>query len=129
MTEEDVDIDELREQNQKGSRIAAAADQSKDEIDILVEEYRAVLAGEASRTLSFRDEVLAGLLHAADSDDDLHDTLAEALQEELDADADLAADRSELIRQLLRVGLRNAAPEIAEDAKEAYGVAVTEDAL
>jgi len=126
---DDTDIEELKEQTQKGSRVGAAAEQSEEKTDPLLEEYRDIVAGDSSITLSFRDEVIAGILNAAGDDEDLHHSIASPLQAELDNDVEHAGDRSELLRQLVRVGLRNAVPETAEEAREAYGQAVTEDAL
>lgn len=128
---DDTDIDDLREQHRKGSRITAAAEQTDraDRQEVLVEEYRAVLDGDASRTLSFRDEFVAGLIHAAERDDDLREALAEGLQAELEGRDEAATDRSELLRQAVRVGLREAAADVVEDARDAYGRASTEDVL
>jgi hypothetical protein len=126
---DDTDIEELKEEHQKGSRISAAADETDTDTrhDQLVSQFKAVRSGETSKTLSFRDEFAAGLLRAVEADDDLEAELAGALQEALAEDATTASDRSEILRQAVRVGLREAAPELVDDGKTAYAEAVTDD--
>jgi len=123
------EIEELKEQTQKGSRVTAAAaeSESSDRKEVLTEEYTAVRSGDASKTVSFRDEFAAGLLHSTQVDDALSEDLAAALQQYLSENTDPAEDRSELIRQVVRVGLQEASPDIFDDAKEAYARSVAED--
>lgn len=126
---ESTDKEDLKEQYQKGSRISAAADETESESrhDHLVAQFKSVRSGEVSKTLSFRDEFAAGLLRATEADEDLQEDLAEALRTALDEDGEPASDRSELLRQAVRVGLQEAAPELVDDAKTAYAEAVTDD--
>lgn len=128
MTDE-TDIEELKEQSQKSSRVSAAAKQteSKTRHDHLVAQFKSVRCGDVSKTLSFRDEFAAGLLRATEADEDLEEDLAANLRAALDEEGEPASDRSELLRQAVRVGLSEAAPELVDDAKSAYAEAVTDD--
>lgn len=126
---ESTDKEELKEEYQKGSRISAAAEEtdSDDRHDQLVAQFKSVRSGDISKTLSFRDEFVAGLLRAAENDDEFEQVLANALRGSLGEDGEPASDRSELLRQAVRVGLQEAAPELTEEAKTAYADAITAD--
>lgn len=102
---EDVELEELRERTEKGSRVAAAAEQSESD--------SVTVRGTATVTL--RDEFVAEFCRNVETNEDLQDELASELHEALDEDGDPSTDRSELLSQAVRVGLQEAAPDVAED--------------
>jgi hypothetical protein len=121
MTDTEDELEELREQTDVGTRAEAepAGDDASDLEDAIVTLLGEVENGDVSKTLSMRDEQLAALvrgLEETDSLDDVGTPLREALGRDGDRDV---TDRSELLRLAVRVGLREAAPEVIETAREA----------
>ena len=138
--ESDTDLEELKQRHQKGSRVSgAASDQRGDEaanepeedVDPLevaiVRAFERLDAGDAPKSLSLRDEQLAALIHGLEDQHEDFTAVGVALQEALGRDADLEAiDRSEVLRLAIRVGLREAAPEVIETARDAQVRRVSE---
>ena len=121
MTDTEDELEDLREQTDVGTRAEAepVSDDANELEDAIVTLLGEVESGDVSKTLSMRDEQLAALvrgLEETDSLDDVGTPLREALGRDGETDV---TDRSELLRLAVRVGLREAAPEVIETAREA----------
>lgn len=124
---EEADVEELRKRHQKGSRVTGAAtgsEETEDEVssleEAMVTAFEQIEAGETAKSLSVRDGQLASLIHGLEAEPDELEAVGIALQEALDRETDPeAVDRSEVLRLAVRVGLREAAPEIVETARSA----------
>lgn len=117
---DDSDINDLREQTQSGDRMSEM-DAPKNFADTVYDALGAADRGEIGKTLSFWDPRLAALLHALEQDDARRQQTATRLRAALSReDDDSEADRSEIIRLALRVGLREADPELLDDARDAH---------
>jgi len=121
------DIEELKEQTQKGRRTDAAADEQPSELyEDIQSELEAIDGGER-KTLAIRDESLAALFGAlVERDDDLDDAV-ETLAKAADRDVD-DATKSELLRLAARVGLQEATPELWDELLEAKKARAVEQA-
>lgn len=77
-------------------------------------------AGDAPENINVRDSNLKALLVGLDETGELDD-VASQLADELDTDEEEMGDiyQSDVARLLMRVGLREALPDIREDAQEA----------
>ena len=131
--EADTDLEELKQRHQKGSRVSGAArgqrgdeaaNESEEDIDPLeaaiVRAFERLDAGDAPKSLSLRDARLAALIHGLEDQREDFTAVGVALQEALGWDADPEAiDRSEVLRLAIRVGLREATPEVIETARDA----------
>jgi hypothetical protein len=124
---DDADVEELRKRHQKGSRVTGAAaetEEAEDEVssleEAMVAAFEEIEAGETAKSLSLRDGQLASLIHGLEAEPDELEAVGIALQEALDREIDSeAVDRSEVLRLAVRVGLREAAPEVVETARNA----------
>lgn len=95
--------------------------------DALIEFLDAVDGGDVSKTLSVRDARLTALVLALEETDLLVATGTD-LQEELGRDVEPdEIDRSEMLRLAIRLGLREAAPETLEAARNAYAKYASEE--
>ena len=131
--ESDTDLEELKQRHQKGSRVSGAArgqrgdearNDSEEDVDPLeaaiVRAFERLDAGDAPKSLSLRDAQLAALIHGLENRREDFTAVGVALQETLGRDADPEAiDRSEVLRLAIRVGLREATPEVIETAQDA----------
>jgi hypothetical protein len=124
---DDADVEELRKRHQKGSRVTGAAaetEEAEDEVssleEAMVAAFEEIEAGETAKSLSLRDGQLASLIYGLEAEPDELEAVGIALQEALDREIDSeAVDRSEVLRLAVRVGLREAAPEVIETARNA----------
>jgi hypothetical protein len=129
------DLEELKQRHQKGSRVSGAAaqgqrgeggaDEPEEDVDPLEAAIGRALeraeAGDASKSLSLRDAQLAALIQGLEEQQKDFTAVGVALQEALGRETDPGAiDRSEVLRLAIRVGLREAAPEAVEAAREAH---------
>lgn len=134
-----ADLEELKQRHQKGSCVSGAArgqgegteTSELDDVDPLeaaiVRAFKRLDAGDAPKSLSLRDGQLAALIHGLETDPEDFTAVGVALQEALGREADPAAiDRSEVLQLAIRVGLREAAPEAIETARDAQVRHVTE---
>ncbi|MCD2201365.1 hypothetical protein LPA44_15955 [Halobacterium sp. KA-4] len=122
MTDDD-ELEQLRQQTDVGTRAqeATPSDESTDLEDAMVTLLAAVEAGETSKTLSVRDARLTALVRALEETGELEEVGTD-LQEALDREAAPdAIDRSEVLRLAVRLGLQEAAPDLLETARDAYG--------
>lgn len=122
MTDTDKELKKLQEQTDPGTRAQSATpgEERTDLEDAMVALLADVEDGEVSKTLSVRDARLTALVRALEETGDLDD-VGDALCEELgrEANAD-GTDRSEMLRLAVRLGLQEAAPEVLDNARDAY---------
>lgn len=124
----DDELEELRRQTDVGTRAQSqpSSDDGDELEDAMVTLLDAIEDGELSKTLSVRDARLTALVRALEETGELDD-VGVALQEALGRDANPeSVDRSELLRLSVRLGLQEAAPEVVETARDAYGRHATE---
>jgi hypothetical protein len=118
----DEELAQLREQTDPGTRVEDGDDTSGAALeDAIVSALRDIDAGETATMLSLRDERLAALVCRLKETGELAEVGA-ALREELGRDsAPDDIDRSELLRLALILGLEQAASDVTETARGAYG--------
>lgn len=124
----DDELEQLREQTDPGTRAQSSTPGGKatDLEDAMVALLGEIEDGEVSKTLSVRDDRLTALVRALEETDGL-DGVGASLREELGRDADTdGIDRSEVLRLAVRLGLQEAAPEVLDTARDAYGKHATE---
>jgi hypothetical protein len=123
----DVDAEEAlqaaKEQKRHTSQATSTTDDQPAAVDRVSAIKKALVAiedGESPENINFRDAQLKALLVGLDDVDQLGET-AEQLGAVLDDDIDTedGVSQSDLARLLMRVGLREALPEVREDATEA----------
>jgi len=120
---DDDELEQLRQQTDVGTRAqeATPSESSSDLEDAMVAMLDAVEGGETSKTLSVRDARLTALVRALEETDEL-EAVGTDLQDALGRDvAPEAIDRSEVLRLAVRLGLQEAAPDLLETARDAYG--------
>jgi nitrate reductase assembly molybdenum cofactor insertion protein NarJ len=121
----DDDLEDLRKQTERGTRIETAADE--DDLatfrDAIGEHLEAIDAGDKQKTLSAWDGPLAAFVAALEDDPERYDAVADAIAEELDVALE-DPKKSELLALTLRVGFQQVAPKEMEALREA----VREDA-
>lgn len=116
----DPDLEDLKRQSQGTDRIAEM-DDPKAFADEVYDALDAVERDDVSKTLSFWDPRLAALLHAVEHDDQRRQQVGARLRTALGRDdTGEEIDRSEIIRLAIRVGLREADPDLLDDAREAH---------
>jgi hypothetical protein len=128
MTDEsdDADPEELLQQSKERKRHTTEPDRSTDSPDFdRVEAIKnaliAIDEGDAPENINLRDARLKGLLVGLEVADELQ-RVATELNTIVDGDLDVDPDdisQSDVARLLLRVGLKEAIPEVLEDAQEA----------
>lgn len=119
MTDDD-ELRRLREQTAGGDRLDTASTQERQRalVESLVDALDDVDQGDRSKTVSVWDGPTAAYLAALDDDPEARADLADGLADQLDQSVD-DPDRSDLLRLLIRVGLRTAAPEHVDALREA----------
>ena len=109
------DIDKLREQTQRGNRVAEAEKSSDDDFaDVIMDVREDLAAGEISKTWSFFDSDLVSVLVAAER-------MPEAVAD-IDGVPTPGTDeytRSKMVKALVRRGLDDADDSLLEATKEA----------
>lgn len=120
---DDIDKEELRKEkeNKPDSRTSRAAAEQPDPLADAI----ADALDEVDNTVAFRDGKIAALLAALDERPEARADLAEDLQDAIGRDEGRRTDpddvdRSELLRLMLRAGLKQGAP----DTYEALGDAI-----
>jgi plasmid stabilization system protein ParE len=119
MTDDD-DLRRLREQTAEGDRLDTAETKERQRalVDALVDELAKIDQGDRSKTVSVWDGSTAAYLAALDDNPEARAELADGLADALDQPVD-DPDRSDLLRHLIRLGLRTAAPEHVDALREA----------
>ncbi len=122
MSDTDDELEKLREQTDPGTRAEAESEEPEDDLeDAIVDVLGSIEAGETSKTLSVRDDRLAALILGLEDTTEL-DGVGKALETQLGrTNSDDNFDRSEVIRLAIRVGLKEADPEVVQTARDAYG--------
>jgi hypothetical protein len=116
----DDELRRLREQTAEGDRLDAAETQDRQHelVETLADALDDVEQGDRSKTVSVWDGPTAAYLAALDGDPEARAELADGLADALNQPVD-DPERSDLLRLLIRVGLRTAAPEHVEALREA----------
>lgn len=126
-SENDVDLDALRQRTETGNRLqedAATAADTESEVDPFRQALIAALAERqqagSQRTVSFWDGELAGLLDALESHPERLQAVGVALQEALGRDPDPEAiDRSQIVQLATRLGIQEVDADLVETWREA----------
>lgn len=116
----DDDLEDLKQQSQRGDRLDEASDQQDHHelTQAIVEELEAIDAGEKQKTVSVWDGTSAAFVRALEEHPEHLETVGHALQSELGLDEG-DVDRSDVVRLALRLGFREAAPDTFESARDA----------
>ena len=115
----DSELEELREQTTRDNRLSEQANEP-DFIEQIVAMLDDVDSGERGKILSLYDPQLAALIYALETDDRRFNEVIGALQETASRQIDTEdVGRTELLKLAVRIGLREAAPELLEDAQTA----------
>ena len=115
----DSELEELREQTTRDNRLSEQANEP-DFIEQIVAMLDDVDSGERGKILSLYDPQLAALIYALETDDRRFNEVIGALQETANRQIDTEdVGRTELLKLAVRIGLREAAPELLEDAQTA----------
>lgn len=90
-------------------------------VDTLTHALETIKDGNASKHIGYRDDLSAALLAAMSESEQLRTDLAADLGDALDRDIDPAdLDRSEVVRHLVRIGLKNGSPETFDALADAH---------
>ena len=116
----DENLDQLREQSQRGSRLQESDESETELVDELVVALEEIESGDRRKTIAVRDKPVAALLKTLDDNPDDITAVGQALQQALGRDTDEEFDRSEISRLAFRVGLQEAAPEYMEQLQDAH---------
>lgn len=121
----DDDLEDLRKQTERGSRIETATDEADIATfrDAIADHLEAIDAGEKQKTLSAWDGPLAAFVAALEEDPERYEGVVDTIAEKLDVALE-DPKKSELLALTLRVGFQQVAPEEMEALREA----VREDA-
>lgn len=102
-----------------GDRLDQEAESDSDFVDDLADMIGAVQTGDKRNSITVRDQHTAALFHTlAEHPEQLQDTL-DAVRERVDAESKGEGNRTELFTRLLRAGIRDVAPELADAEMEA----------
>jgi hypothetical protein len=116
----DENLDQLREQSQRGSRLQESDESETELVDELVVALEEIESGDRRKTIAVRDKPVAALLKTLDDNPDDIAAVGQALQQALGRDTDEEFDRSEISRLAFRVGLQEAAPKYMEQLQDAH---------
>ena len=115
----DSELEELRAQTTRNNRLSEQAGEP-DFIEQIVTMLDEVDSGERGKILSLYDPQLAALIYALETDNRRLEEVIAALQETANRRVDTGdVGRTELLKLAVRIGLREAAPELLEDAQTA----------
>lgn len=120
MTENmDDELEELKQQTSRGNRLDEQAAEG-DFVDRIVAMLDDVEEGERSKVLSLYDPQLAALVYALESNPQRYREVVTALADAQGTSVDVKdIGRTEFLKMAVRVGLRESAPEVLDEAKEA----------
>lgn len=111
MSENDSELEQLRQKTEMGDRASTPATGSGSEGGELVDSVVKELDSDASSQVSLRDDRIAALLRVLESESRLDD-LGQQLHEAAGRDGEIdGADRSDVMRLAFRVALSEGAPE------------------
>jgi hypothetical protein len=125
----DEDARHLREQTAGGDRIDEAVKQAERRqlVEAIVAALDEIDAGDRQKTVSVWDGRVSAYLAALDEQPEARAALADVLADEFDRDVAADVDRSDLIRLLLRLGIRSAAPDHLDALREAVREQAVDD--
>jgi uncharacterized protein YpuA (DUF1002 family) len=120
MSGDDEELEELRRQTDRGSRIDEAADQeAQHELASAIQsELEAIDDGDRQKTLSAWDGPLAALMTTLEDRPDDLEQVVQGIERELDVGLE-DPKRSEILALLMRVGLQETAPDLADALRDA----------
>ena len=119
MTDSDEErAEELLGGSKKQTRYNDVDDGEQSLNEIIKEYHRAFEANDVSENLSFRDGQLAALLRALEDQGELEE-ITRAAESKLGREETRKTGRAETLRLLLRIALREVAPDAVEVANEA----------
>lgn len=122
MTDDDDDeeLRRLREQTAGGDRVDTAETQERQRalVAALTDALEEIDQGDRNKTVSVWDGPTAAYLGALEDDPEARAEVADGLADALDQTVD-DPERSELLRLLIRLGLRTAAPAHVNALREA----------
>lgn len=120
MSGNDDELEQLREQTDRGSRIEEAAGQEaqRELAQAIQEALEEIEDGDQQKTLSAWDGPLAALMIALDERPDDFERIVTGIEREHGIDIE-DPKRSEVLAQLMRVGLQETAPDVAEALRDA----------
>ena len=111
----------------RGSSLDEEAKASQRFVDDLAAALGAVERGDVAKTVSFRDERTAALFRAlGENPSELQSAIQEA-RHAAGVDDDSEGDRSELLRLLVRIGIGEVTPELADAEKQARMKRIEDD--
>ena len=123
--------DDLRIQDgmtdDRGSTLDEEAKATDRFVDDLAAALGAVDRGDVAKTVSFRDERPAALFNALGENDTELQQAVDDVRAAAGVDNDSPGDRSELLRLLVRVGLNEVTPRLAEAEKQARMKRIEDD--
>lgn len=127
MSDDDIDLDELKRQTSHGDRLDSDADNdAQQELkEAIFDELERIDEGEEQKTVSIWDAPAAAYIRALDEHPEQRDEIGRSLRRQLDIDAEGSIEQSEFVRLALRLGLRQA----DSDKFEIVGEAVRDRAL
>ncbi len=111
----------------RGSTLDEEAKATDRFVDDLAAALGAVDRGDVAKTVSFRDERTAALFNALGENDTELQQAVDDVRAAAGVDNDSPGDRSELLRLLVRVGLNEVTPRLAEAEKQARMKRIEDD--
>lgn len=117
----DDELEQLRKQSERGSRLEESSDDGESLVADLVTVLNEIDDSESDRTktIALRDKPVAALLATLDENPAQMTQVGQAFQRALDREPDEDFDRSEISRLAFRVALQEATPAVLEELKEA----------
>jgi len=111
----------------RGSTLDEEAKASERFVDDLAAALGAVERGDVAKTVSFRDERTAALFRAlGENPSELQSAIQDA-RHAAGVEDDSEGDRSELLRLLVRIGIGEVTPELADAEKQARMKRIEDD--
>jgi len=120
MSGNDDELEQLREQTERGSRIEEAAGQEaqRELARAIRQELEVIDEGDRQKTLSAWDGPLAALMATLEERPEDLDRVIEGVERELGITLD-DPKRSRILALLMRVGLQQTAPDLADALRDA----------
>ncbi|WP_330633802.1 hypothetical protein [Halocatena halophila] len=129
MSEEDIDIEELKRQTSHGDRLDSQADNQQQQSlkNEILEELERIDAGDEQKTISVWDGPTAAFIRALDEHPEQRAEIGSALRRQLDIDDDGSINRPELVRYALRLGFQQADPDKFKTLRKSVQEHATQD--
>lgn len=129
MSEDKIDLEELKRQTSQGDRLDSDADNDVQQelASAIASELERIDEGEEQKTVSIWDGPVAAYVRALDEQPEQRAEVGESLRRQLNIDDEDEIDRSELVRSALRLGFKQADPDKFETLKESVREHATQD--